>query len=83
MEPRSIWLRCATRRRYSIFWRSPNPCGRRCEWQRAGMHLWSMSIAIPKIKAIAGGIEGDAVVAKARENAEAAFCWISKSYLFC
>jgi len=39
----------------------------------AWMHLWSMSIAIPQLKAIAGGIEGEAVVAKARENAEAAF----------
>jgi len=41
----------------------------------AWMHLWSMSIAIPKLKAIAGDIAGDAIVAKARENAEAAFYW--------
>jgi hypothetical protein len=39
----------------------------------AWMHLWSMSVAIPKLKAIAGDIVGEAVMAVAKENAEAAF----------
>jgi len=39
----------------------------------AWMHLWSMTIAIPKLKAIAGDIAGEAVVATIKENAEAAF----------
>ena len=32
-----------------------------------------LSIAVPKLKAIAGGVEGDAVVAKVKDNTEAAF----------
>jgi len=39
----------------------------------AWMHLWSMTIAIPKLKAIAGDITGDKVVAMVKDNAEAAF----------
>ncbi|MGV8056955.1 MAG: acyl-CoA dehydrogenase [Smithellaceae bacterium] len=39
----------------------------------AWMHLWSMSIAVPKLKAIAGEIAGETVVAAVKDNAEAAF----------
>ncbi len=39
----------------------------------AWMHLWSMTIAVPKLKAIAGDIAGEKVVAKVKDNAEAAF----------
>jgi alkylation response protein AidB-like acyl-CoA dehydrogenase len=39
----------------------------------AWMHLWSLSIAIPKLKAIAGDVAGEKVVAKVKDNAEAAF----------
>ncbi len=39
----------------------------------AWMHLWSMTVAIPKLKAIAGDIAGDKVVAAVKDNAEAAF----------
>jgi alkylation response protein AidB-like acyl-CoA dehydrogenase len=39
----------------------------------AWMHLWSMTIAIPKLKAIAGDIAGEKVVAIAKDNAEAGF----------
>ncbi len=39
----------------------------------AWMHLWSMTVAIPKLKAIAGDIAGEAVEATIKENAEAAF----------
>ncbi len=39
----------------------------------AWMHLWSMTIAIPKLKAIAGDITGEKVVATVKDNAEAAF----------
>jgi len=39
----------------------------------AWMHLWSMSVAIPKLQAIAGAIEGEKAAAAAKENAEAAY----------
>ena len=39
----------------------------------AWMHLWSMSVAIPKLKAIAGDITGEKVIAMIKDNAEAAF----------
>jgi hypothetical protein len=39
----------------------------------AWMHLWSMTIAIPKLKAIAGDIAGEKVVAAVKDNPEAAF----------
>ncbi len=39
----------------------------------AWMHLWSLSIAVPKLKALAGDIAGEKVVAKVKDNAEAAF----------
>ncbi len=39
----------------------------------AWMHLWSMTVAIPKLKAIAGDIAGEKVVAVVKDNAEAAF----------
>ncbi len=39
----------------------------------AWMHLWSMTIAIPKLKAIAGDVTGEKVVAAAKDNTEAAF----------
>ena len=39
----------------------------------AWMHLWSLSIATPKLKAIAGDVAGEKVVAKVKDNAEAAF----------
>ena len=39
----------------------------------AWMHLWSLSIAIPKLKAIAGDITGDKVNAIVKDNAEAAY----------
>jgi alkylation response protein AidB-like acyl-CoA dehydrogenase len=39
----------------------------------AWMHLWSMSIAVPKLKAIAGDIAGEKVIATVKNNAEAAF----------
>ena len=39
----------------------------------AWMHLWSMTVAIPKLKAIAGDIAGEKVIATVKDNAEAAF----------
>lgn len=39
----------------------------------AWMHLWSLSIASVKLKAIAGDVAGEKVVAKVKDNAEAAF----------
>ncbi|HRS83157.1 MAG TPA: acyl-CoA dehydrogenase [Smithellaceae bacterium] len=36
----------------------------------AWMHLWSMTVAVPKLKALAGGLAAEAVV---KDNAEAAF----------
>ena len=39
----------------------------------AWMHLWSMTIALPKLKAIAGDISGKKVIATVKDNAEAAF----------
>lgn len=39
----------------------------------AWMHLWSMTIAIPKFKALAGGAAGEALEALVRDNAETAF----------
>jgi hypothetical protein len=39
----------------------------------AWMHLWSMTVAIPKLKAIAGDIKGEKVVALVKDNTEAAF----------
>lgn len=39
----------------------------------AWMHLWSMTVAIPKLKAIAGDIAGEKVAAVVKDNAEAAF----------
>jgi hypothetical protein len=39
----------------------------------AWMHLWSLSIATPKLKAIAGDVAGEKVVARVKDNAEAAF----------
>jgi alkylation response protein AidB-like acyl-CoA dehydrogenase len=39
----------------------------------AWMHLWSLSIATPKLKAIAGDVAGEKVVAKVKDNVEAAF----------
>ena len=39
----------------------------------AWMHLWSMTIALPKLKAIAGDISGEKVIATVKDNAEAAF----------
>lgn len=39
----------------------------------AWMHLWSMSIAVPRLKAIAGDITGEKVIATVKDNAEAAF----------
>jgi len=39
----------------------------------AWMHLWAMTIAIPKLKAIAGDIAGEKVIATVKDNAEAAF----------
>jgi alkylation response protein AidB-like acyl-CoA dehydrogenase len=39
----------------------------------AWMHLWSMSIAVPALKAIAGDIAGEKVIASVKDNAEAAF----------
>ena len=39
----------------------------------AWMHLWSLSIATSKLKAIAGDAAGEKVVAKVKDNAEAAF----------
>ena len=39
----------------------------------AWMHLWSLSISTPKLKAIAGDVAGEKVVAKVKDNVEAAF----------
>ncbi|HQK99862.1 MAG TPA: acyl-CoA dehydrogenase C-terminal domain-containing protein, partial [Smithellaceae bacterium] len=39
----------------------------------AWMHLLSMTVAIPKLKAIAGDIAGEKAVATAKDNAEAAY----------
>ena len=39
----------------------------------AWMHLWSMSIALPRLKAIAGDISGEKVIATVKDNTEAAF----------
>jgi hypothetical protein len=39
----------------------------------AGMHLWSLSVAVPKLKAIAGAITGEKAMAAAQDNAEAAY----------
>ncbi|MBN1665308.1 MAG: acyl-CoA dehydrogenase [Deltaproteobacteria bacterium] len=39
----------------------------------AWMHLWSMSVAVPKLKAIAGDIDGEKAAAAAKDNAEAAY----------
>jgi alkylation response protein AidB-like acyl-CoA dehydrogenase len=39
----------------------------------AWMHLWSLTIAIPKLKAIAGDVAGEGAAAIAKENSEAAF----------
>jgi alkylation response protein AidB-like acyl-CoA dehydrogenase len=39
----------------------------------AWMHLWSMTVAVPKLKGIAGDIEGEKVAAVVKDNAEAAF----------
>jgi hypothetical protein len=39
----------------------------------AWMHLWSMTVAIPKLKAIAGDIKGEKAASLAKDNAEAAF----------
>jgi len=39
----------------------------------AWMHLWSMTIALPKLKAIAGDIAGEKVIATVKDNTEAAF----------
>jgi alkylation response protein AidB-like acyl-CoA dehydrogenase len=39
----------------------------------AWMHLWSLSIVIPKLKAIAGDVAGEKIVAKVKDNTEAAF----------
>jgi alkylation response protein AidB-like acyl-CoA dehydrogenase len=39
----------------------------------AWMHLWSLTVAVPKLKAIAGDIAGEKVVALVKENTEAAF----------
>lgn len=39
----------------------------------AWMHLWSLTITIPKLKAIAGDVSGEKVVSMVKDNAEAAF----------
>lgn len=39
----------------------------------AWVHLWSLSICVPKLKEIAGGAIGDALVDLARDNPEAAY----------
>jgi alkylation response protein AidB-like acyl-CoA dehydrogenase len=39
----------------------------------AWMHLWSLTITIPKLKTIAGDISGEKVVNMAKDNAEAAY----------
>jgi hypothetical protein len=39
----------------------------------AWMHLWTLAIVIPKLKAIAGDVSGDKVNALVKDNAEAAF----------
>ncbi len=39
----------------------------------AWMHLWTLSIVIPKLKAIAGDVSGEKVNAMVKDNAEAAF----------
>ncbi|HNW27934.1 MAG TPA: acyl-CoA dehydrogenase [Spirochaetota bacterium] len=39
----------------------------------AWMHLWSLSICLPRLKGIAGDAEGDRLYGLARENPEAAF----------
>jgi alkylation response protein AidB-like acyl-CoA dehydrogenase len=39
----------------------------------AWMHLWSLSIVIPKLKATAGDVAGEKIVAKVKDNTEAAF----------
>jgi hypothetical protein len=39
----------------------------------AWMHLWSMSVAVPKLRAIAGDIAGEKAAAAAKDNAEAAY----------
>jgi alkylation response protein AidB-like acyl-CoA dehydrogenase len=39
----------------------------------AWMHLWSMSVAIPRLKAIAGDIAGEKVVTQVKEDPEAAY----------
>ncbi|HEX7416034.1 MAG TPA: acyl-CoA dehydrogenase [Smithellaceae bacterium] len=39
----------------------------------AWMHLWSLTLAIPKLKAIAGDISGEKVVNIVKDNSEAAY----------
>ncbi len=39
----------------------------------AWMHLWSLTVAVPKLKAIAGDIAGEKVVNLVKDNMEAAF----------
>jgi len=39
----------------------------------AWMHLWSMTVAVPKLKAIAGDSAGEKVAALAKDNTEVAF----------
>lgn len=39
----------------------------------AWMHLWSMTVAIPKLKAIASDTTGEKIVAAVKDNTEAAF----------
>jgi hypothetical protein len=39
----------------------------------AWMHLWSLTITIPKLKAIAKDISGEKVVSIVKDNAEAAY----------
>jgi alkylation response protein AidB-like acyl-CoA dehydrogenase len=39
----------------------------------AWMHLWSLTITVPKLKAIAGDISGEKVVSMVKDNAEAAY----------
>jgi hypothetical protein len=39
----------------------------------AWMHLWSLTVTIPKLKTIAGDISGEKVVSAVKDNAEAAY----------
>ncbi|HDS05819.1 MAG TPA: acyl-CoA dehydrogenase [Deltaproteobacteria bacterium] len=39
----------------------------------AWMHLWSLTITVPKLKEIAGDISGEKALSKAKDNAEAAY----------